>query len=217
MSKAKSSVVTLISGNGSNLQALIDAAECSDANYSVKAVISNNSKAYGLQRAKNARITFAVVDDQTYPDRQHFETALKEKIDSFFPDLIVLAGFMRILSLDFVNHYQNRMLNIHPSLLPKYKGLNTHQRVIDNGEKVHGASVHFVTGELDGGPIVIQGQIMVANEDTPESLQERVHRIEHKILPQAASWYAAGRLSVKNGKVLLDGKLRTEQGLVDID
>ena len=213
MSKVKTSLVVLISGNGSNLQAIIDAADAHRIPVVIQAVISNNDSAFGLQRASSAGIPTIVIDHKIYPGRANYEQVLIEQINRFSPGLIVLAGFMRILSPDFVNQYQYKVLNIHPSLLPKYKGLNSHRRVIENQDSVHGATVHFVTPDLDSGPIIIQGHTPVEKSDTPESLQHKVHRIEHEILPKAIAWYADGRLSISNGRVLLDGEVNAEQGL----
>lgn len=199
-------IVVLISGNGSNLQAIIDA--CHEKNYpaEVVAVISNKPDAYGLKRASKANIPTRVIEHKLFPDRKAYDQALMQTIDSYQPDLVVLAGFMRILSDGFVNHYTQRMLNIHPSLLPKYKGLNTHQRVIDAGETHHGASVHFVTASLDDGPVILQSAIEVLPDDTAESLAKRVHQVEHQIYPQAIRWFAESRLNISNNVVYLDNK-----------
>ncbi len=196
-------VVVLISGNGSNLQALIDYPA---RNYHISAVISNRADAFGLQRAQAAGITTAVLDHKTFESRESFDAALIQLIDQHQPHLVVLAGFMRILSSAFVQHYAGRLLNIHPSLLPLYKGTHTHQRVLEAGDKQHGVSVHFVTEELDGGPVVIQAVVPVFSQDTAEVLAARVAREEHKIYPEAVSWFAQGRLVVKDGAACLDNK-----------
>lgn len=199
-------VVVLLSGSGSNLQALIDSNNGSDSPARIGAVISNRADAYGLERARAAGIQTAVLSHTGFEGREAFDAALMALIDGFKPDLVVLAGFMRILSGDFVRHYQGRLLNIHPSLLPKYKGLHTHQRALEAGDAEHGCSVHFVTEELDGGPLVVQAVVPVATDDTPESLAQRVHRQEHLIYPLAVRWFAEGRLRLGEQGALLDGQ-----------
>lgn len=206
MPAAKCDVVVLLSGSGSNLQALIDSARAGDSPVRIRAVISNRADAYGLERARNAGIDTAVLDHKGFDGREAFDRALIEQIDAFSPHLVVLAGFMRILSGDFVRHYAGRLLNIHPSLLPKYKGLHTHHRALEAGDAEHGCSVHFVTEELDGGPLVVQAIIPVATDDTPETLAQRVHSQEHQIYPLAVSWFAAGRLRLGASGALLDGQ-----------
>lgn len=197
-------IVVLISGNGSNLQAIIDAIDAKQISAEVVAVVSNKADALGLQRARSANIPTQVLSYTDFNDRQKYDQALMACIDQYQPQLIVLAGFMRILTDRFVNHYLGRMLNIHPSLLPKYKGLNTHQRVLETGDKEHGATVHFVIPELDSGPIVLQGKIPVLATDTEQQLAQRIHEIEHEIYPQAVKWFAEGRLKLSDNKVLLD-------------
>ncbi|HLT64387.1 MAG TPA: phosphoribosylglycinamide formyltransferase [Pseudohongiella sp.] len=194
-------VVVLISGNGSNLQALIDYPA---RNYNICAVISNRADAFGLQRAQNAGIPSEVLDHKGFESREAFDAALVQLIDRYQPDLVVLAGFMRILSSAFVQHYAGRLVNIHPSLLPTYKGTHTHQRVLDAGESRHGVSVHFVTEELDGGPVIIQAIVPVLAGDTAEILASRVARQEHRIYPEAVSWFAQGRLAMIDGAACLD-------------
>ena len=189
-------LVVLISGNGSNLQAIIDEIANNNLPAQIVAVISNKADAYGLERAKKAGIEQHVLSHQNYDSREQYDIALKDLIDSFQPDLIILAGFMRILSNEFVNHYLQRMMNIHPSLLPKYKGLNTHQRVIDAGDKEHGCSVHFVTPELDDGPVILQAKVEVKENDTAETLAERVHEQEHRIYPKAIRLYAENKIEL---------------------
>ena len=186
-------LVVLISGNGSNLQAIIDSIENQNLPAQIVAVISNKADAYGLERAKKAGIEQHVLSHQNYKSREDFDIALKKLIDSFQPDLIILAGFMRILSDEFVNHYLYKMMNIHPSLLPKYKGLNTHQRVLDAGDKEHGCSVHFVTPELDDGPVILQAKITVDTNETAESLAKKVHQQEHIIYPDAIRLFAENK------------------------
>ncbi|MEQ8314048.1 MAG: phosphoribosylglycinamide formyltransferase [Gammaproteobacteria bacterium] len=197
-------VVVLISGNGSNLQALID--QSADLDYNIVAVISNKADAFGLQRAAQAGIETAVVNHKDFSSREEFDLALMQAIDRFQPDLLVLAGFMRILGTDFVAHYAGRTLNIHPSLLPKYPGINTHQRALDAGDTEHGVSVHFVTEELDGGPVIAQEQVPVKPDDTAESLAARVLEKEHVIYPQVVSWFASNRLKLEDNKAVLDGQ-----------
>ncbi|RXU63798.1 MULTISPECIES: phosphoribosylglycinamide formyltransferase [Pseudomonas] len=205
-------VVVLLSGTGSNLQALIDNARTDDSPVRIAAVISNRADAYGLQRAQEAGIPTRFLDHTAFEGRETFDQALIELIDTFQPKLVVLAGFMRILSAGFVRHYQGRLLNIHPSLLPKYKGLHTHQRALEAGDTEHGCSVHFVTEELDGGPLVVQAVIPVELHDSPQSLAQRVHIQEHRIYPMAVRWFAEGRLMLGDQGALLDGQLLAASG-----
>ena len=199
-------VVVLVSGSGSNLQALIDQFSTPDSPARLCAVISNRAEAYGLERARQAGIDTRVLDHKAFEGREAFDAALVETIDAFEPQLVVLAGFMRILSPQFVRHYAGRLLNIHPSLLPKYKGLHTHQRAIEAGDAEHGCSVHFVTEELDGGPLVLQAIVPVVAGDTPELLARRVLTGEHHIYPLAVRWFAEGRLRLGEAGVELDGQ-----------
>jgi phosphoribosylglycinamide formyltransferase-1 len=205
-------VVVLLSGTGGNLQAMIDSFKDGDHPVRIRAVISNRADAFGLQRARDAGIQTCVLDHKAYEGREAFDAALMEQIDTFEPQLVVLAGFMRILSARFVRHYQGRLLNIHPSLLPLYKGLHTHQRVLEAGDAEHGCSVHFVTEELDGGPLVIQSVISVQPGDSPTLLAQRVHVQEHQIYPLAIRWFAEGRLSLGEDGALLDGQLLGASG-----
>jgi phosphoribosylglycinamide formyltransferase-1 len=195
-------LVILISGTGSNMQAIADAAI---PGVRIAAVISNRPDAAGLALAKARGIETRVVDHKAFADRETFDAALRDQIDSFSPDLLVLAGFMRILTEKFTRHYQDRMLNIHPSLLPAFSGLNTHQRAIDAGCKLAGCTVHFVTAELDHGPIVIQGAVAIQDNDNADMLSRRVRILEHQIYPQAIRWFAEERLQLENGRVLLRG------------
>jgi phosphoribosylglycinamide formyltransferase-1 len=199
-------LVVIISGNGSNLQAIIDAIKEQGLQAEVRAVISNNPDAYGLTRARNANIAAEVLDHRDFPSREAYDRELQLLIDRYQPDLLVLAGFMRILTEDFVNHYHGRMLNIHPSLLPKYQGLNTHQRVLEAGDRIHGVSVHFVTPELDGGPVILQAEVPVHPGDTPDDLAQRVHQQEHVIYPLVIRWFSEKRLGLKGDTVQFDGK-----------
>lgn len=197
-------VVVLISGSGTNLQAIIDAA-ANDLPIDIRAVISNRPGAYGLERARKAGIPTEVLDHTQFPDRESFDAELARLIDSHEPHLVVLAGFMRILTPQFVHHYRGRLLNIHPSLLPKFQGLDTHQRALAAQETEHGASIHFVTEELDGGPVIVQTRVPVHTEDTPESLAARVLEQEHRLYPQAIRWFAEGRLTLVDNQVHFDG------------
>lgn len=197
MHKTPLPLVVLISGSGSNLQAIMDAVEAGQIRGEIRAVISNRKQAYGLERARRAGIPTAVIDHRDFPDRESFDAELMREIDRHQPGLVVLAGFMRILTDGFVSHYLGRMMNIHPSLLPKYQGLNTHQRALEAGDREHGASVHFVTPELDGGPVIIQGVIPIEADDSAGTLQQRIHTVEHVIYPQAVAWFAEGRLRLE--------------------
>ena len=206
MHHAEFNLVVLISGNGSNLQAIIDAIQDQTLPATLRAVISDRPGAFGLSRAVKAHIPTHVVDYKQYPQRADFDKALMQQIDAYSPDLVVLAGFMRILTTEFVQHYTDKMINVHPSLLPKYQGLNTHQRVLDAGEQTHGASVHYVTPELDSGPLILQGEVPVFPDDSAQSLQQRVHAIEHKILPAAIRLIASGQVSFRNQRVYYGDK-----------
>ena len=203
------SIVVLISGSGTNLQAIIDAAQTGKINVEIKAVISNRPDAKGLERAHAANIPALLINHKDYADRESFDQALQQLIDQYSPKLIVLAGFMRILSEAFVNHYAARMLNIHPSLLPHFPGLHTHQRALDAGHQQHGATVHFVTNELDSGPAVIQSIMDINQDDTADSLANRIHTQEHIIYPMAIGWFAKGRLVCRNNQAYLDDRLIT--------
>ena len=195
-------VVVLISGNGSNLQALMDRCQ----HIQIRAVISNRADAHGLTRARQAGIPTQVLSHKHYPDRASYDQALMKLIDGYQPQLVILAGFMRILTPDFVRHYLGHLLNIHPSLLPKFPGLDTHQRALDNAESQHGASVHFVTEELDGGPVIAQASVPVLAADTAQSLAARVHQAEHGLYPVVVDWFAQGRLRLSGAEAELDGQ-----------
>ncbi|MFM0098364.1 phosphoribosylglycinamide formyltransferase [Paraburkholderia nemoris] len=196
-------LVILISGRGSNMEAIIRA--CADEGWAaqVAAVIANRPDAAGLAFAASHGIATAVVDHRQFPDRDSFDTALAQEIDSFAPDLVVLAGFMRVLTAGFVDHYAGRMLNVHPSLLPSFPGLKTHQQALEAGVRLHGASVHFVTSQLDHGPIVAQAAVPVEAGDTPATLAERVLATEHVIYPRAVRWFVEGRLALDGLRVTL--------------
>jgi len=189
LSKGKRRIVVLISGGGSNLQSFIDGCADGSLNGDVVAVISNKAGVKGLERAAVAAIPNITLDHNSFASRAEFDVALADVIDSFSPDLIVLAGFMRILTPQFVNRFLGRLINIHPSLLPKYPGLHTHQRAIDAGDSEAGATVHFVTAELDGGPGIVQAQVELLENDTAEDLASRVLAFEHQIYPLAAQWF----------------------------
>jgi phosphoribosylglycinamide formyltransferase-1 len=206
-------MVVLISGSGSNLQAILNA--CGQAATatapvsipgSVVGVLSNKADAYGLVRAQHAGVATAVLAHTDFADRTEFDAAMLKQIDVWQADVVVLAGFMRILSPGFVNALKGRLINIHPSLLPKYKGLHTHQRALDAGERIHGCSVHFVTPELDGGPVIAQAVVDVRDDDSVETLAARVHAAEHRLYPTVLSWLAQRRLFLDAGQIYFDGQ-----------
>ncbi|MEY5050097.1 MAG: phosphoribosylglycinamide formyltransferase [Pseudomonadota bacterium] len=197
------SIVILISGRGSNMEAIVNAAQNEAWPAKITAVISNRPEAGGLDFAKSHGIETAVLDHRAYKDRASFDAELVQLIDSFKPDLVVLAGFMRILTGDFVRHYEGRLLNIHPSLLPLFPGLHTHEQALEAGVSEHGATVHFVTEALDHGPMVIQASVPVLPEDTPDSLAKRVLKQEHVIYPRAVRWFVDNRLSISDNRVLV--------------
>lgn len=202
-------IVVLISGNGSNLQAIIDAVAAGDLPVEIRAVISNRPAAAGLERARRAGIATAVVDHHQYPDRTAFDAALRTVVDQYRPELVVMAGFMRILTPEFVAHYHGRMLNVHPSLLPAFRGLDTHARALAAGVAEHGVSIHFVTAELDGGPVVAQRRIAIQPGDDAATLAARIQRLEHVLYPQVIRWFAEGRLTLQNNRAMLDGQMIT--------
>ena len=195
-------IAVLVSGNGSNLQALIDA----NLSGQIIGVLSNKADAYALQRAEKANIATAVISHKDYPNRESFDDAMHQQLLAWEIDLVILAGFMRILTPNFVSQWQGKMLNIHPSLLPFYKGINTHQRVLNTGDRLHGCTVHFVTAELDAGQSIAQSAIQVSLHDNVESLAQRVHELEHFIYPQVAEWLCNGQLSWKNGQAYFNQK-----------
>lgn len=197
-------IVVLLSGRGSNFQSLLNASLTGELSGSIDLVVSNRPQAGGLAIANNANIDTALIDHQAYATRDAFDADLAGVIDSVTPDLIVLAGFMRILTQSFVSQFAGRLLNIHPSLLPLYPGLNTHQRALDNGDTHAGATVHYVTGELDGGPSVIQAKVPIESGDTKDRLADRILQVEHQIYPQAVNWHLSGRLALRNGVLYKD-------------
>jgi phosphoribosylglycinamide formyltransferase-1 len=205
-------VVVLISGRGSNMQSLVQAGIPAK----IAAVVSNRSEAPGLGFAAQAGIPTAIVDDRDFASRSEFDSALARVIDRYSPAIVALAGFMCILSGDFVRRYEGRLLNIHPSLLPSFPGLHTHRRALEEGVKVHGCTVHFVTAELDRGPIIVQAAVPVHADDTEESLAARVLRQEHHIYPLAVRWFVEDRLVVENGRVRVKSA-EAEQALLALE
>ncbi|MBD8164111.1 phosphoribosylglycinamide formyltransferase [Erwinia persicina] len=199
-------IVVLVSGNGSNLQAILDACQQGRINGSIAAVFSNKAEAFGLVRARDAGIPAHALSATQFADREAFDRQLMLEIDAYAPDLVVLAGYMRILSPAFVLHYAGRMLNIHPSLLPKYPGLHTHRQAIENGDDEHGTSVHFVTEELDGGPVILQAKVPVFSDDSEDDVTARVQHQEHAIYPLVVGWFMAGRLAMRDDAAWLDGQ-----------
>lgn len=205
-------IVVLISGNGTNLQAIIDAI-AKGLPAKICAVISNKLEAFGLQRAAQANIPHSVLSPNNFSSAHDYELALQQQIDFYQPDLIVLAGFMRVLSATTIHHWGvGRIINMHPSLLPKYRGLHTHQRVIEAQEKQHGISIHFVTKDLDGGPIIAQMAIDMGPEDTIDTLTTRIQALEHKLYPTVIDWFAHGRVQLINDRVYFDNQQLPENG-----
>jgi phosphoribosylglycinamide formyltransferase-1 len=200
-------IVILISGRGSNMEALVAARDAGTLPVNIAAVISNRPAAQGLETAEKAGITAHYIDHKAFAERNAFDAALAECIDGFAPDLVVLAGFMRILSDGFVRHYAGRLMNIHPSLLPAFPGLHTHRRALEEGVRIHGCTVHFVTPALDHGPVIIQAAVPVLDSDDEATLAARVLRQEHRIYAQAVRWFAEGRLRLDDGRVRLAGEL----------
>ncbi|KID58678.1 phosphoribosylglycinamide formyltransferase [Pseudoalteromonas luteoviolacea] len=210
---APSRIVVLISGSGSNLQAIIDHCQSGNINGEIVTVISNKADAYGLTRAEQAGIKTNVLSHKDYDSREAYDEQLAKLIDSCKPDLVVLAGFMRILTPNLVQKFKGKMLNIHPSLLPKYQGLNTHQRAIDANDAYHGASVHFVTEELDGGPVIVQAKVAILPEDSAETLAKRVHEQEHVIYPLVVKWFSEHRLTMEADYAVFDKHPLPAQGV----
>ena len=191
-------IAVLISGNGSNLEAIINACKDNIINGSVDIVISNNPDAYGIQRAKNHSLDYKIINNNRFETREDFDRALVEELKYSNPDLIVLAGFMRILTPVVIEAFKNKIINIHPSLLPKYPGLDTHNSVIKNGDLKHGVTIHFVNEVLDGGQIIAQGELSVNPNETEKQLKRRIHSIEHILLPKIVSKFADGSIDVNN-------------------
>lgn len=207
----------LISGSGTNLQAFIDQVAAGDLDLDLCLVFSNRPDAFGLERAQKAGIPTACLRHGDFGDRESFDRAVAAIIDKHSPELIVLAGFMRILSPWFVSHYEGRILNIHPALLPKYPGLDTHQRALDAGDEWHGSTVHFVTEELDGGPRILAGRLRVDPHESVDELQQRVQAIEHQIYPEAAGMVGSGQVRFSNGQTIVDGEAADEPVLKSFD
>lgn len=193
-------IVILISGRGSNMKAIVNA----ELPYNICCVLSNNPDAKGLDFAKIKGINTSVVNHRDYPDRESFDQALGDAIDKYEPDLIVLAGFMRILNPNLVARFSERIINIHPSLLPAFTGLNTHARAIEAGVKLHGCTVHFVTPDLDAGPIVAQAALCIRPNDSPQTLADRILPLEHEILPKSITWILDGRCTISSNQITLD-------------
>ena len=208
-------IVILISGRGSNMRAIADQATAGKLPIAIRAVISDKADAPGLAIASSLGIETRALSPKTFASREAYDEALADLVASFEPALIVLAGFMRILTAAFVDRFAGRIMNIHPSLLPKYRGLHTHRRALEARDCDHGASVHFVTQELDGGPVIIQACVAIRPEDSIETLSARVQRQEHIIYPQAIDWFARGRLKLDAGRVHLDGQPLAAPVLID--
>jgi len=206
----------LISGGGTNLQSFIDQVDDGRLELEIAVVFSNRPDAYGLERAENAGIPTVCVEHGDFGEREQFDRSVAAALDESEPDLIILAGFMRILSPWFVRHYEGKILNIHPALLPLYPGLNTHTRALEAGDSHHGSTVHFVTDELDAGPRILAGRLAIDRQETPQQLKSRVQALEHQIYPQAAQLCATGRVTFTNGAAYLDGKLLEDPILVEI-
>jgi phosphoribosylglycinamide formyltransferase-1 len=217
LSESRCRTAVLISGSGSNLQSFIDQAADGRVALDLTVVFSNRPDAYGLTRAREAGIDTACIEHGDYASREDFDRAVAAELESWRPDLLVLAGFMRILSPWLVNHYEGRILNIHPALLPLYPGLNTHERVLEAGDEYHGSTVHFVTEELDGGPRILQGRLRVAPTTDPAELMSRVQAVEHQIYPLAADWFGQGRVKFRDGAAYLDDKHLDEPVIRDYD
>ena len=214
MTVAKTRCVVLLSGRGSNLAAILKAAQAAEYPTMIAGVVANKADAPGLQLARNAGVPVSVVPSANYSDRDSYDAALQVAVDAYAPDLVVLAGFMRILTPAFVNHYAGRMINIHPSLLPSFTGLHTHQRALDAGVRIHGCTVHFVTAELDHGPMIAQAAVPVLADDTASTLAARVLTAEHQVYPAAIRWFAEGRLRITGQQVVLADALSDDVGMI---
>ena len=217
MSSTTCKAAVLISGSGSNLQSFIDRVEERRVALDLAVVFSNRPDAFGLERANSAGIDTACIEHGDFRSREAFDQAVAVELDHWRPDLLILAGFMRILSPWFVKRYEGRILNIHPALLPLYPGLDTHERVLEAGDNWHGSTVHFVTEELDGGPRILQGRIRVAPTTDPAELMRRVQAVEHQIYPMAADWFGQGRLEFRGGATWLDGNPLDEPVIRDFN
>ncbi len=210
----KPGLVILVSGRGSNMQAILEAVYNGTIPAEVRAIISNDAEAEALKNARTTAIPTQVVSHRNYPTREDFDRALAQAIDRYDPQLVVLAGFMRILTAEFIRHYEGRLINIHPSLLPQFRGLDTHRRALEAGAQQHGATVHFVTPNVDAGPVIAQAVVPILPNDTPATLAARVLAEEHRLYPLAIRWFVEGRLAIRDDQVLFDGAVRAEQGLV---
>ena len=217
MTARRCKTAILISGSGTNLQAFIDRVEEGQLDIDVVVVFSNKPGAFGLTRARNAGITTACIEHGDFESRELFDRAVAAELDQYEPELIILAGFMRILSPWFVRHYEGKVLNVHPALLPLYPGLDTHQRVLDAGDSHHGSTVHFVTEELDGGPRIVAGRLAINAGETADELRHRVQAVEHQVYPQAAQWFGEGRVEYRDGQAYFDGNLLEEPVVIDFD
>ena len=211
---SKTGIVVLISGGGSNLQAIINQVQQGEIDGEIRAVISNKADAFGLQRARLAGIPAIILDHKVFPSRLAFDQTMARTIEAFSPEVIVMAGFMRILTSEFVEQFSGRLINIHPALLPKYKGLDTHQRVLDAGETEHGCTVHFVTPELDDGPNIVQAVISVDQNDDAQSLSVKVQQQEHIIYPLAVKWFTESRLKMIDGRAYFDDQILQPSGKI---
>ena len=200
----------LISGSGTNLQAFIDRVAAGELDLELSLVFSNKPDAFGLERARKAGIPTACIEHGGFADRESFDREVAGLLDAIDPQLIILAGFMRILSPWFVAHYEGRILNVHPALLPKYPGLDTHQRVLDAGDEWHGSTVHFVTAELDAGPRILQGRLRTVPGESADELRRRVQAVEHRIYPEASGLVGAGRVVYRDGEAFIDGEVAAE-------
>lgn len=206
----KRGIVVLISGTGSNFSAILRRSQAPDSQFFISAVLSNRADAKGLDVARAAGIPFEICPHQNYPSRAAFDQQMQRLIDAYQPYLVVLAGFMRILSDGFVRHYRGRLLNIHPALLPKFKGLNTHQRALEAGESEHGASVHFVSEDLDSGTVIAQSRVAIVADDDAERLAKRVLQQEHRLYPAVIQWFCQGRLALRGEQIYFDDRPLTQ-------
>jgi phosphoribosylglycinamide formyltransferase-1 len=204
-------LVVLLSGKGSNFQAILEYIREHSLNISIATVISNKADAKGLVIAQENNIDALFIDPKQYPNKTNFDLALQKEINKANPDLIVLAGFMRILSNDFVEHFSPRLINIHPSLLPKFKGLHTHQRALDDHESEHGCSVHYVSAELDGGPVIAQVSFRITEHDNLDSLQTKVQQLEHKLYPLVIQWISEKRVSLNNNQLNIEPEINKHE------
>ncbi len=214
----RAQIAVLISGSGSNLQAILDACTCKSIDADLCVVMSNRQDAFGLERAKKASVPTLVLDYSLYESREEYDSALIAALSEYQPDLVVLAGFMRILTPIFTDAFAGKLINIHPSLLPKYPGLHTHKRALEAGDSYQGATVHFVTHELDGGPPILQGRIKIADTDTADSLASRIlTEVEHKIYPLAVQWLVQKRVEMRDDGAWMDGELLSGTGFQYIE